>query len=168
MARTHCITERIVTPASFSENGAVLTPAAVSFVSHHVPFTAEEAAAADAAAIPTPAGLLAYAADKRRALANASTSVNLGSRTIPVWTDAESRGAITGLVVASQIVANLTAPWKGSDGKFYDLNAAEMVALALGMMTYVQSCFAKEAAVTVLITGGSIITLAAVDTAFVG
>lgn len=141
---------------------------AVSQVTRAVAFTAAETAAADAAAIPTLAGLLAYAADKRRALANASTSVNLGSRTIPVWTDAESRGAVTGLVVASQIVANLTAPWKGSDGTFYVLTASEMVALALGMMAYVQSCFAKEAAVITSILSASVTTLAGVDAAFVG
>lgn len=115
---------------------------------------------------PTVADLIAYAAEKRRALANGSTTVNVGSRTIPAWVDAESRGAITGLVVASGVIPDLTAPWKGADGAFYTLDAAEITALALGMMQYVQACFAAEAQIVAEITAGTIATTAAIDAAF--
>lgn len=96
---------------------------------------------------PEPIDLASYAAERRRELVNGSAVIDVGERTIPTWVDPESRGAITGLVVASGIVPDLTAPWKGSDGEFYILTAAEITALALGIMGFVQECFAAEAAV---------------------
>ena len=114
---------------------------------------------------PSQAELLAYTAEKRRQLANGSTTVNTGERSIPVWTDPESRGAITGLVVASQIVPDLVAPWKGADGEFYQLAAAELAPLALGMMSFVQSCFAAEAAVGAAILATDITTISGIEAA---
>lgn len=110
-----------------------------------VPFTQEEEAAA-LAALPDPKiALRAYTAQKRRDLVNGSAVVDVGERSIPTWVDPESRGAITGLVVASGIVPDLTAPWKGADGVLYELTTSEITALALGMMTFVQEAFAVEA-----------------------
>jgi len=114
---------------------------------------------------PTQSDLLAYTAEKRRTLANGSTTVNTGERSIPVWTDPESRGAITGLVVAAQIVPDLTAPWKGADGEFYELAAAELAPLALGMMSFVQSCFAAEAVVGAAILANDITTISGIEAA---
>jgi hypothetical protein len=128
--------------------------------------TGEETIVAWTPPPPTPDELKAHAADKRRALVNGSTAIDVGTRTIPAWVDAESRGAIMGLVVASGAVPNLTAPWKGADGQFYVLTASEMQALALGMMQYVQSCFAAEAAALDAIDAGTITTLDQVDAAF--
>lgn len=110
-----------------------------------VPFTQEEEAAA-LAALPDPKiALRAYTAQKRRDLVNGSAVVDVGERSIPTWVDPESHGAITGLVVASGIVPDFTAPWKGADGVFYELTTSEITALALGMMTFVQEAFAVEA-----------------------
>jgi len=115
---------------------------------------------------PTVEELKQYAAAKRRELANGSALVDVGSRTIPTWVDPESRGAITGLVVATGVVPGLTAaPWKGADGAFYTLTAAEITALALGMMNFVQACFATEATVMDGIGAGTITTFGAVDAA---
>lgn len=51
MARTHVVTERIVTPATFDEaTGGMMTPEVVSFETRQVPFSPQEEAAADAAA----------------------------------------------------------------------------------------------------------------------
>ncbi len=97
---------------------------------------------------PSKDELKEYAAEKRRVLANGSTVVDVGgAREISVWTDAESRGAILGLVVAAGIDPSLTTQWKGADGVFHELNASEITTLALGMMAWVQACFAAEAAV---------------------
>ncbi len=133
------------------------------------PGYAEEFLAADHANVlaytnPAP-NLSEYAATKRRALTNGSASINTGVRTIPVWVDPESRGSILGLVVASGIVPDLTAPWKGADGEFYTLATAEMPVMALGMMQFIQSCFATEAAILAAITAETITTTAEIDAA---
>jgi len=109
--------------------------------------------------------LAEYAAGKRRALVNGAATINVGERSIPTWLDPESRGAVTGLVVASTLVEGLTAPWKGADGDFYTLTTAEITALALGMMGFVQAAFATEAAVIAAIDAETITTAAAVDAA---
>lgn len=115
---------------------------------------------------PTAQELADYAAEKRRDLANGSTSIDVGDgRLIPVWTDAESRGSILGLVVAAGMDAEITAQWKGADGVFYTLNAAEITALAMGMMSFIQLCFAVEAAVLNGIADESIASFEDVDAA---
>lgn len=130
--------------------------------------TSDEEAAAAGLFVP-PAGasaaeaLLAYAANKRRLLANGAAVIDVGERTIPTWVDPESRGAIMGLRDATEIIPELTATWKGADGEFYVLTTAEIVALALGMMQFVQSCFDAEAAVAAAIAGETITTTAEVD-----
>jgi len=105
------------------------------------------------------------AASKRRELVNGSATINVGERSISTWIDAESRGSATALVLASSLSPGLTAPWKASDGNFYTLTAAEIVALALGMMAYVQACFAAEADVLAAINAGAITTLDEIDAA---
>jgi hypothetical protein len=112
-----------------------------------------------------PPNLADYAAAKRRAIENGQTTIDTGSREIPVWTDPVSRGSILGLVVASGIVPGLTAPWKGADGEFYTITAAEMQAIALGIMAFVQECFAVEAAVLAGIGNDTIATTAEIDAA---
>lgn len=109
---------------------------------------------------PTRAELHEAVTAKRRTLANGAALVNTGQRTIPVWVDPESLGAITGLVIASEIIADLAASWKGADGSFYQIVAAEMKPMALAMMTYVQSCFATEAAVHAAIDADRVTTVA--------
>jgi hypothetical protein len=132
-----------------------------------VPLTPEEEAAYAASLVPTTDELKAYAQQKRASLANGSTTIPLGTGlNIPVWTDAESRGSILGLVVAIQSLPDLTTPWKGSDGAFYTLAAAEIQALAMGMMQHVQKCFQAEAQVTNDIVSGVITTTQAIDVSF--
>jgi hypothetical protein len=109
--------------------------------------------------------LAAYAAVKRRALVSGAAVINVGSRSIPTWVDAESRGAITGLVVAGGLIEGLTAPWKGSDGHFYTLTSVEITVMALGMMQFVQDCFAVEAAVLAAIGAETVTTFADIDAA---
>lgn len=114
---------------------------------------------------PSKDELRAHAVDKRQQLARSSTVVSVGERSIPVWADPESTGAITSLVVAASIVPTLTTNWKGADGAFYPLNAAEIIALALGMMGYVDACFQIERALGEQIDAGVITTYAQIDSA---
>lgn len=115
---------------------------------------------------PTVGELADYAAKKRRNLANGSTIVDVGEgRTIAVWIDPESRGAILGLVVAAGMNPSLTTQWKGADGAFHTLNASEITALALGMMAFVQACFATEAAVLEAIANETVKSYEDIDAA---
>jgi hypothetical protein len=109
--------------------------------------------------------LIDYAAATRRALTNGAALMDVGERSIPVWVDPESRGSILGLQVASGIIEGLTAPWKGADGAFYLLTAAEIQALALGMMAFVQDCFTAEAIVLSGIEADAIVATSAIDAA---
>lgn len=112
---------------------------------------------------PTVGQLITYTADRRRLLANASATISTGSRSIPTFVDAESRGSITALVVALNFAPDLSTPWKGSDGEFYTLTPAELPAFALGMLQFVQACFAAEEIVKAAITAGTITTFEEID-----
>lgn len=112
---------------------------------------------------PTKTELKTYAADKRRAMANGAASINTGVKTIPMWVDPESRGSITGLVVASNIIPTLTTNWKGADEVFYELSTAEISAAAIGMMQYVQEVFIAEATIGAYIDADALTTYAEVD-----
>lgn len=109
--------------------------------------------------------LLAYAAERRRVLANASTVVTVGGVDIPVWSDTASTGSITSLVVAASILPTLATEWKGADGEFYPLDAAGMQVLAFGMLAHVNACFQFEKALKSQIDVGTITTLAQIDAA---
>lgn len=112
---------------------------------------------------PTPAELIQRAADRRRDLASGSAVVSTGVRSIPAFVDAESRGSITALVVALNFAPDLSTPWKGSDGQFYTLAPEELPVFALGMLQFVQACFAAEEAVKSAIEAETITTFEEID-----
>lgn len=112
---------------------------------------------------PTMAELFALAAERRRAVVNGGTAIATSGGTIPAWTDADSQGAITALVVAAQMIPDIATGWKGRDGRFYPVTAATIVDLALGMMAFVNQAFAAEAAVLTAIEAGTITTTAQID-----
>lgn len=109
--------------------------------------------------------LPAYAARKRRAVRDAGCVVTVAGTPIPVWADADSCGAITSLVVAAQLNPSITTGWKGRNGAFYPLDAAKIQALALGMLAFVDACFAKEAELLAGIVGATITSTAQIDAA---
>lgn len=113
---------------------------------------------------PTKQELREHSAKKRRDLANGSAEINVGTRTIPVWVDSESRGSMTGLVVASNLVPDLTSEWKGSDGIFYTLTTSEIQLLALNTMSYVKSLFDKESEILIKIEDETYSEYSQIDT----
>lgn len=115
---------------------------------------------------PTTDSLIGLAAEIRRVLTSGHRPIEVGDRTIDVWVDTDSRASLTALVVASSQNPAITVEWLGADGQFYLLNATEITALATGVMTFVQTAFAKQAAVNALIVAGQITTLAGVTAAF--
>lgn len=108
-------------------------------------------------------GLVAYAASKRRAVIAAGCVVTVAGVEVPTWADAASQGALTALVVAAGINPAITTTWKGRDGLFYELNASDISQLALGVMAFVQTAFAIEAAALAGIDGETITDVAGVD-----
>lgn len=65
---------------------------------------------------------------------------------VPIWIDPTSQGKLTAAAVAAGLDPTMSITWKGSDGTFYDLDAAAVIALAQGAMAFVQAAFAREGA----------------------
>ena len=119
----------------------------------------------DPAPAMTASILAASIAGKRRAVLDGGCSVTLGATQVPTWTDAASQGALTALMLAASLNPAIQTAWKGRDGAFYALDAAGIQSLATGVMTFVQSAFAVEAACLGLVASGSLTTLEAINTA---
>jgi hypothetical protein len=128
-----------------------------------VPFSPQEWADVQARIKPA---LQEALSDLRRRSVSASALIDLGTRSIPVWTDADSRGSIMGLVLALQSSPSLSVQWLGADGLFYTLTPAEISALATGVLVFVQTAFAKQALIAAQIESGALTTLEQVTAAF--
>lgn len=117
----------------------------------------------DPPVVITANNLYEYNATKRQELISSSATINVGSRSIPVWVDSDSRGSMTALVVATNINPTLEVDWKGADGEFYHLTTSEIVNLGLNTMIYVQAAFAIEMEVKAAIANSSITTYEQID-----
>lgn len=102
--------------------------------------------------------LVAYAADKRWRVETGGITVG----GVPVATDRESQGLITGAHAYVQINPGVTIKYKSGTG-FIDLDAATVTAVATAVAAHVQACFAAEADVAAAIQRGDILTLGEVD-----
>jgi hypothetical protein len=123
-----------------------------------IPFSAAEIASYEASQPDPKLALLAYAYQKRRAVIDAGMAVTIGQTLVPVWTDAESRSSMQGLMLAAQLDPQITATWKGRDGNFYPLDAAGIQTMALAALSFVQQAFATEAEIVSAINSGVITT----------
>lgn len=128
----------------------------------------EEIAALEAERNPPlgPLDLLAHAAKLRRSMIDAGATVTVGARQIPTWADAETQAALTALVVASNLNPALSTNWRGRDGGFYPVAGAEILELATGVMTFVQTAFGMEAAAAAAITANTATDIATVEIYF--
>ena len=101
----------------------------------------------------------------RQSVEGGRTVVTLqGGREIPVWADSVSQGKITGAVLAGTLDPSFTLHWKGSDGEFYVLNAAEILLVAQGVRAHVQAAFDRESALHNAIAAADTLTvLLAID-----
>lgn len=117
----------------------------------------------DPPVVITADNLYNYNTNKRQEVIGGQATINVGSRSIPVWVDSDSRGSMTALVVATNINPNLEVDWKGADGDFYHLSTAEIVSLGLNTMVYVQSQFGIEKLVQAKIANTQITTYSQID-----
>lgn len=109
--------------------------------------------------------LAAYAAAKRRAVIGAGCVVTVAGVDVPCWADADTQAALTALVVASQMQPALSAPWRGRDGLTYALDVGDIVVLAMGVLSFVNTAFGANAQIDAAIDAGTITTTAAIDAA---
>lgn len=85
---------------------------------------------------------------------------------VPVNTDDRSRGLISTARGTAIDNPSATFSWYGSDGNFYPLDSAGMIELAKEVGDHVNLCYSTFQQVDGGIAGGSITTLAAIDSAY--
>ena len=111
------------------------------------------------------AGLKACAREKRKSVIAGGCTVTVDGIAMPVWADADTISALTGLSLMASANPALTASWKARDGQFYDLTAADITTLATGVATFVQAAFAAESAVVADIDADNITTADEIEAA---
>jgi hypothetical protein len=87
---------------------------------------------------------------------------------IPVTTDDRSRGLINSSRFAADADPNFTTKWYGSDGNFYDVDAAQMIALSTEVAVHTNNCYLVFEQVANKILLNTITALADIDTAYEG
>ncbi len=80
---------------------------------------------------------------------------------IPVSTDRESQGLITGAALAATLDGDYAVTWKTPGGAFVTLTAPQILAVAQGVRAHVQACFDREAVLAAVIAAAA--DLAALD-----
>lgn len=87
---------------------------------------------------------------------------------IPVKTDDISRGFITSAAQQARQNPAYTAKWYGSDGNFYDVDAATMINISVEVETHTNTCYSVFQQTDNKIITNIITTLAEIDTAYSG
>ena len=113
--------------------------------------------------LPTPAGLLAYAANARFNKEIAGLTVD-GSA---IATDRGTQAQVTGAYNFLTANPSLTLQWKAADGSWATVNLAAITAIANAIAGHVQACFAAEATLDAGInaTPATVTTFAQIDAA---
>ena len=109
-----------------------------------------------------PVDLKAYAATARYAKETGGITVS----GIKIATDRASQAMIGNAQNMVVLNSNFTTAWKGSDGTFTTLTAAQITGIASAVGNHVAACFAAEAQIDQGVTSGTIKTTADVDDAF--
>lgn len=106
-----------------------------------------------------------YAADVRYRKASGGVIVTSLS-SVPFLSDPVSRNTIANALEYIKTTPGSTVNWKMSDGSFIVLNETQLDKAVTAIASFVQSCFTKESEMVAGIDGGSITTLAQIDSAF--
>jgi hypothetical protein len=112
----------------------------------------------------SPAYLAAYAATARYNKEVGGTTVS----GVAYPTDRETQAKLTAAYSMAAANSALTIDWKLANGTFATLTAAQVMAIAIAVGTFVQKCFSTEAAVAVGINASppTISTTAEIDAQF--
>ena len=109
--------------------------------------------------------LAAYSANARYNHASGGLTISAISA-VPFMTDPVSRNTVDSANAYAVANPGHITDWKMSDGSFIKLTAAQLATVLQDMATFVQSCFTCESTTLASITGGTITTLAAIDSAY--
>jgi hypothetical protein len=109
--------------------------------------------------------LAAYNADARNRHVNGGVIITSLSP-VPFLTDATSRNTINSAYQYAQANPGHITNWKMTDGTFITLSSTQMATLNNDVTVFVQACFTCESNTLNSINGGTITTLAQIDTAF--
>lgn len=104
-----------------------------------------------------------HSAKKRKENIKQFLEIDVGTRVIPFWVDAESRSAINSIAISANANPDFTVKWKGSDGLFYILTATEIKNAFAAVSTYIESVFLKEFEIHNLIEDGTITTFKQIE-----
>jgi hypothetical protein len=115
-----------------------------------------------APAAPTPNQLKAYAAARRYEIEQGGTNV----ADFLVSTDDRSQIKLTAARVKAEADSSFATDWKGGDGVFRNVSAAEIRAISDAVLDFVEGLFAKEAGIVAAITAGTITAAEQIDAAF--
>lgn len=132
---------------------------------NHTPTLATMAELEDTLRNSYPAGTLkTYAADSRYRKASGGLTMTSISP-VPFLSDPVSRNTLANANEYAKVTPH-TTDWKLSDGSFIPLSPAQLATSTSNMANFVQSCFTKESEMVAGINGGTITTIAQIDTAF--
>lgn len=87
---------------------------------------------------------------------------------VPVRTDDRSRGLIADGRALAMADSTYTTKWYGSDGLFYDVDAATMIQMSAKVAEHTNACYTVFEQTDAAITGNTITTLTQIDTAYAG
>ncbi|WP_311968581.1 DUF4376 domain-containing protein [Pseudomonas baltica] len=90
-------------------------------------------------------------ADERFLRETAGTAVS----GVAVLTDRTTQMKLTAAAVRAQRDASYSVNWKQSDGKYIELSATQLVAIADAVGDYVQACYDREAVLLSALTDGT-------------
>ena len=109
--------------------------------------------------------LKGYARDKRNQVIAGGCVVTVDGLAIASWADAQTQAALTAIAVAAAANPAFETTWKGRDGQFYEINAADVSVLSQGVLAFVQAAFATESAVVADIEAENITDLDEIEAA---
>jgi Domain of unknown function (DUF4376) len=87
---------------------------------------------------------------------------------VPVRTDDRSRNFMQGARTMAEADPDFTTTWYGSDGQFYPIDAAKIIAITDAVGAHTNNCFTVYSQLSNDILTNSVTTLAQIDAAYEG
>lgn len=85
---------------------------------------------------------------------NAAMAAGITVAGLPIATDDVSQARITGAALAALADPSAEIRWKLPDGRFVELTAAQVLAIAGALRAHVQACFDREAELLAALAAG--------------
>lgn len=110
--------------------------------------------------------LKAAAQIKRQSVTAGGCTVTIDGIDIAIWADEMTIATLTALAMRAASDPALVIPqWRARDGQFFELNAADILALADGLFAFRMTCFEVEGALAADIDAGNVTTIEEIEDA---